>query len=82
MKYKLINDIINVVLPPDGVPDVKWNKTPSPESLGSFELLLDEELAAQGQSGAGSSGDHHHSAHQSGNSSGGARAKGGGSRRY
>ena len=26
MKYRLINDIINVVLPPDGVPDVKWNK--------------------------------------------------------
>ena len=29
MKYKLINDIINVVLPPDGVPDVKWNKIPA-----------------------------------------------------
>ena len=49
MKYRLINDIINVVLPPDGVPDVKWNKIPSAESLGSFELLLDEELAAQAE---------------------------------
>lgn len=26
---------------------VKWNKSPSPEALGNFELLLDEELAAQ-----------------------------------
>ena len=50
MKYRLINDIINVVLPPDGIPDVKWNKIPSPDSLGSFELLLDEELAAQAES--------------------------------
>ena len=58
MKYKLINDIINVVLPPDGVPDVKWNKTPSPDSLGSFELLLDEELAASsGAQGGGGFGD-------------------------
>lgn len=47
MKYRLINDIINVVLPPDGVPDVKWNKIPTAQALGSFELLLDEELASQ-----------------------------------
>ena len=53
MKYRLINDIINVVLPPDGVPDVKWNKIPSPDNLGSFELLLDEELAAQAESAQG-----------------------------
>ena len=78
MKYKLINDIINVVLPPDGVPDVKWNKTPHPDSLGSFELLLDEELAAQAQSGGSGAGDHHHSAHQSGAAGGGAAAGGGG----
>ena len=26
LKYRLINDIMNIVLPPDGVPDVKWNK--------------------------------------------------------
>ena len=84
MKYKLINDIINVVLPPDGVPDVKWNKTPNPDSLGSFELLLDEELAAHGHSGH-SSGSDHHSTHQSGSSSsggGGLRGKSGNARRY
>ncbi len=56
MKYKLINDIINIVLPPDGVPDVKWNKIPSPDALGSFELLLDEELAASAHSEVGSQG--------------------------
>jgi len=47
LKYRLINDIMNIVLPPDGVPDVKWNKVPGPEALGHFSLLLDEELAAQ-----------------------------------
>jgi len=26
---------------------VKWNKTPAVDAMGSFELLLDEELAAQ-----------------------------------
>ncbi|XP_023337938.1 probable tubulin polyglutamylase TTLL1 [Eurytemora carolleeae] len=46
LKYRLINDLMNIVLPPDGVPDVKWNKTPSPDQLGHFVLLLDEELAA------------------------------------
>ena len=44
---------LSVVLPPDGIPDVKWSKIPSPEAYGGFELLLDEELAAQGDSGAG-----------------------------
>ena len=52
MKYKLINDIINVVLPSDGLPDVKWNKMPSPDSLGGFELLLDEEIVAQSEMAA------------------------------
>ncbi|XP_024941510.1 probable tubulin polyglutamylase TTLL1 isoform X2 [Cephus cinctus] len=47
LKYKLIDNIVSVVLPPDGVPDVRWNKCPSPEAMGNFELLLDEELAAQ-----------------------------------
>jgi len=47
LKYRLINDIMNIVLPPDGVPDVKWNKVPGHEALGHFSLLLDEELAAQ-----------------------------------
>lgn len=26
---------------------VRWNKIPSLEALGNFELLLDEEIAAQ-----------------------------------
>ncbi|KAE8749682.1 hypothetical protein FOCC_FOCC003669 [Frankliniella occidentalis] len=47
LKYKLIDNILSVVLPPDGVPDTRWNKVPSPEALGNFELLLDEDLAAQ-----------------------------------
>ena len=34
LKYRLINDIMNIVLPPDGVPDVKWNKVwPSSENM-------------------------------------------------
>ncbi|GLH00835.1 Tubulin glycylase 3A [Gryllus bimaculatus] len=45
LKYKLIDNILSVVLPPDGVPDIRWNKVPSPEALGNFELLLDEDLA-------------------------------------
>ncbi|GFG32619.1 hypothetical protein Cfor_12369, partial [Coptotermes formosanus] len=47
LKYKLIDNILSVVLPPDGIPDVRWNKIPSPEALGNFDLLLDEELASQ-----------------------------------
>jgi hypothetical protein len=34
---------------------VRWNKVPSPEALGNFDLLLDEELTSQEE----------HSAHQS-----------------
>lgn len=47
LKYKLIDNILSIVTPPSGMPDVRWNKIPSPEALGNFELLLDEELAAQ-----------------------------------
>ncbi|EDS37777.1 tubulin-tyrosine ligase [Culex quinquefasciatus] len=47
LKYKLIDNILNIVLPPDGVPDVRWNKIPNPEMLGNFDLLIDEEIAAQ-----------------------------------
>ena len=36
---RLINDIMNVVIPPDGVPDVKWNKIPTQDSLGYFFIL-------------------------------------------
>ena len=28
---------------------VRWNKIPSAENLGNFELLIDEELASQTQ---------------------------------
>lgn len=28
---------------------VRWNKIPSAENLGNFELLIDEELASQSQ---------------------------------
>lgn len=29
---------------------VRWNKIPNPENLGNFELLIDEDLAAQDES--------------------------------
>lgn len=53
MKYSLINDIINIVMPFGEVPDVKWNKTPSKETYGQFDLLYDEELAQQGDGATG-----------------------------
>jgi tubulin polyglutamylase TTLL1 len=45
MKFKLISDIINIVIPNGDVPDVKNNKPISKEALGNFDLLYDEELA-------------------------------------
>lgn len=45
MKYKLISDLINIVVPPGEMPDVKWNKVPKKETYGSFDLLYDEDLA-------------------------------------
>ena len=53
LKYRICLSFVSVVLPPDGIPDVKWSKIPAPDAYGGFELLLDEELAAQGDSGAG-----------------------------
>ncbi|XP_037070706.1 probable tubulin polyglutamylase TTLL1 [Pollicipes pollicipes] len=53
MKQKLIDNIIKVVLPPDGIPDVHWNKVPPAEHLTDFELLLDEELASHLEAGSG-----------------------------
>eukprot|EP00731_Ephydatia_muelleri_P029792 Em0021g315a len=44
LKATLISDVINIALPPSGVPDVKWNKLPSKEALGKFYILYDEEL--------------------------------------
>lgn len=46
LKYKLIDNILSIVLPSNGIPDVRWNKIPSTDALGNFELLIDEELAA------------------------------------
>lgn len=45
MKYKLISDVINIVIPAGEIPDVKWNKIPSKECYGNFDLLYDEDLA-------------------------------------
>ena len=33
LKYRLINDVMNIVLPPDGVPDIKWNKVRTAEDM-------------------------------------------------
>ena len=65
MKYSLINDTINIVMPNGELPDVRWNKTPPKEAYGHYDLLYDEELAAQqdtytatgGQSGSGTERD-------------------------
>jgi tubulin polyglutamylase TTLL1 len=43
MKLNLIDDVLGIVIPPSGIPDVKWNKTPLPNSLGGFYTLYDEE---------------------------------------
>lgn len=45
MKMSLIYDTLRMVLPPTGVPDVKWNKSPSPEVFGCYDVLYDEEQA-------------------------------------
>ncbi|XP_076029175.1 tubulin tyrosine ligase-like 1B [Oratosquilla oratoria] len=49
LKYELIDSVLNIVLPPDGVPNVHWNKIPTPDKYGIFELLIDEELHQQQQ---------------------------------
>lgn len=51
LKYKLIDNMLSVVLPPSGIPDVRWNKCPSREAMRNFELLIDEELAAKDKLG-------------------------------
>ncbi|XP_072034688.1 polyglutamylase complex subunit TTLL1-like isoform X2 [Amphiura filiformis] len=45
MKYNLINDTINIVMPYKDLPDIRWHKTPPKELYGDYELLYDEELA-------------------------------------
>lgn len=42
LKSKLVENLLSVVLPPDGIPDVRWKKTPSAKALGDFEVLIDE----------------------------------------
>ncbi|XP_029455949.1 probable tubulin polyglutamylase TTLL1 isoform X2 [Rhinatrema bivittatum] len=50
LKYNLINDTLNIVVPNGEIPDCKWNKSPSKEVLGNYEILYDEELAqSEGQ---------------------------------
>ncbi|XP_051890605.1 polyglutamylase complex subunit TTLL1-like isoform X2 [Pristis pectinata] len=45
LKYNLINDTLNIVVPNGEVPDCKWSRCPPKEALGYYELLYDEELA-------------------------------------
>ncbi|XP_063712833.1 polyglutamylase complex subunit TTLL1-like isoform X1 [Symsagittifera roscoffensis] len=58
MKYKLVLDTINVLLPDNQPPDVKSPsfKNPPKEALGNYELLYDEEvaLAMDGKNPSGS----------------------------
>lgn len=44
LKHKLIDNIFSIVLPPNGVPDTKWNKIATPDQIKDFELLIDEDL--------------------------------------
>lgn len=48
LKYKLVDNLLSVVLPPDGIPDARWNKTPTDEALGDFEILIDEDSMYRG----------------------------------
>ncbi|XP_007896737.1 probable tubulin polyglutamylase TTLL1 [Callorhinchus milii] len=45
MKYNLINDTLNIVVPFGEIPDCKCNRNPPKEAFGNYELLYDEELA-------------------------------------
>ena len=62
---------------------LQWNKIPASDALGSFELLLDEELAAQSEGGGGGGRSSHNFSSGPGGSAGGAGGSGsatGGSR--
>ncbi|EDW00061.1 GH12651 [Drosophila grimshawi] len=39
LKTRLIDNVLDVVIPPSGMPDERWSKTPSLESLKNFTLL-------------------------------------------
>ncbi|KAK2709771.1 polyglutamylase complex subunit TTLL1-like [Artemia franciscana] len=45
LKQSLIDSILDIVLPPDGVPSAKWSKKPSHEALRNWDILVDEEQA-------------------------------------
>lgn len=47
MKYNLIHDTLSIAVPNGEIPDVRWNKIPSKDAMGSYEVLYDEELASQ-----------------------------------
>ncbi|CAG4982999.1 unnamed protein product [Colias eurytheme] len=44
LKYNLIENLLSVVLPPNGIPDTRWNKSPTSEALGDFEVLINEDF--------------------------------------
>lgn len=46
MKFKLINDVLNIVVPNGEIPDIrnKFNNS-TPEVLGNFDVLYDEDQA-------------------------------------
>ncbi|XP_066927671.1 polyglutamylase complex subunit TTLL1-like isoform X2 [Clytia hemisphaerica] len=56
MKFSLVNDVINIVVPPGEFPDVRREKIPKKEHLGNFDVLLDEEVAGLDGSGSDRSG--------------------------
>ncbi|XP_072419437.1 polyglutamylase complex subunit TTLL1-like isoform X3 [Chiloscyllium punctatum] len=39
LKYNLINDTLNIVVPNGEMPDCKWSRCPPKEALGHYELL-------------------------------------------
>ncbi|TPP55945.1 Ubulin polyglutamylase TTLL1 [Fasciola gigantica] len=47
LKYKLVNDVINIVIPNGVIPDAKGSKTVTKEQMGLFDLLYDEEKALE-----------------------------------
>ena len=47
MKFKLINDVLNIVVPNGEIPDIRSKPAiTSPEVLGDFDVLYDEEQAS------------------------------------
>uniref|UniRef100_A0A3B3WFE8 Tubulin tyrosine ligase-like family, member 1 n=1 Tax=Poecilia mexicana TaxID=48701 RepID=A0A3B3WFE8_9TELE len=45
LKYNLINDTLNIVMPNGEIPDCRWNRSPPREALGNYQVLYDEEQA-------------------------------------